>query len=236
MTNSRSPILRLLGIVFKIALPLLIFGYGLEFFSLFGKISFRDEVQLFFFVGIVGSFLLTQYFVRTYGYLAVLIHELTHNLLSVLTLNKPMALQVDGSGNGAFYFAGRHNYLSVLAPYFFPTVAAFIFPIYFIIANSAANIYFGLLGLALGFSFSISIRQAGRHQSDLQVYGLFWSYLIIIFFQILLWGIFISFSQGRFDAIGSFLEAGVVRISTFVEFVLRPGGCAQLNRMIINGP
>ncbi|MFA8434088.1 MAG: hypothetical protein ACEPOZ_06185 [Marinifilaceae bacterium] len=191
--------------LFKILIPLLIYAFGRELFATIQMISFADLYQKIFFIALGGGFLLTTLFVKAHGYLAILAHELTHNTLGVLTFNKPVGLNVEANMGGVFVFKGKHNILSVLSPYFFPLITVFIFPIYFILASSGAEVYFGLLGVSLGFSFSIGIRQAHRNQPDLQVFGLVWSYLIILFFQIFIFGMLISFVIGRMSMLISYV-------------------------------
>ncbi|WP_282125838.1 hypothetical protein [Marinifilum flexuosum] len=203
--------------LFKILIPLLIYAFGREFIATLQMVSFADVFQKIFFIALGGGFLFTTIFVKTHGYLAILAHELTHNVLGVLTFNKPIALNVEANSGGYFAYQGKQNILSVLSPYFFPLLTVFIFPIYFILASSGAEVYFGLLGATLGFSFSIAIRQGKPHQPDLHVFGITWSYLIILFFQILIWGLLISFVIGRIPMLVSFVKMSTDHIIELYE-------------------
>ncbi len=205
--------------LFKILCPLLIYAFGSELIATIQMISFADAFQKIFLIALGAGFLFTTIFVRTHGYLAILAHELTHNTLGVLTFNKPIGLNVEANSGGVFVFKGKHNILSVLSPYFFPLITVFIFPIYFVLASSGALVYFGLLGASLGFSFSIAIRQGKPHQPDLHVYGIVWSYLIIFFFQILIWGLFISFVIGRMPMLVSYVKMSRDHIVELYEIV-----------------
>lgn len=49
-------------------------------------------------------------------------HELTHGIFAILTFNKVVALKVFENG-GKLEYEGTSNWLILLAPYFFPTVA-----------------------------------------------------------------------------------------------------------------
>lgn len=192
--------------LFKLLIPLLIYAFGLELLATIQMISFADTIQKIFLIALASGFLFTTIFVRAHGYLAILAHELTHNILGVLTFNKPIALNVEANSGGYFAYRGKQNILSVLSPYFFPILTVFIFPIYFILASSGAEVYFGLLGATLGFSFSIAIRQGKPHQPDLHVFGIAWSYLMILFFQILIWGLILSFIIGRIPMLISYVK------------------------------
>ena len=192
--------------LFKFLCPFLLYAFGREMIQTVQMISFDDMYQKVFLISAFGAIAVTHILVRTHGYLAVLSHELTHNVLGVLTFNKPIALNVEAQKGGYFAYKGKQNILSVLAPYFFPLISVFIFPIYFILASSGATVYFGLLGASLGFSFSIAIRQAKPHQPDLHVFGVGWSYLFILFFQVLVWGLFLSFVIGRIPMMFSFVK------------------------------
>ena len=205
--------------LFKLLIPLLLYAFGREFIATVQMISFADLYQKIFLIALGGGFLFTTLFVKAHGYLAILSHELTHNTLGVLTFNKPVGLNVEANMGGVFMFQGKHNIMSVLSPYFFPLITVFIFPIYFILASSGAEVYFGLLGASLGFSFSIGIRQAHRHQPDFQVYGVTWSYLIILFFQILIFGLLISFVIGRMPMLVSFVKMSADHIIELYEIL-----------------
>lgn len=192
--------------IFKLICPILLYAFAREFWETIQMISFADWYQKLFFIALGGGFILTTILVKAHGYLAILTHELTHNLLGIMSFNKPVALNVQANMGGVFVFNGKHNIMSVLSPYFFPIITLFVFPIYFILASAGADVYFVLLGISLGYSFSISIRQAHPNQPDLQVYGVKWSYLIILFFYILIYGLLISFVIGRMPMLISFMK------------------------------
>lgn len=198
--------------LFKILCPLLIIGYGMELVTTIQLISFEDSYQKIFFITLGASVVLSHLFVKTHGYLAVLIHELTHNFWGVLTFNKPVGLSVEANKGGQFVFRGSHNIMSVLSPYFFPTIGVILFPFYFILATSGASIFFGMLAAALGLSFSISVRQCKPHQPDLHVYGVKSSYMMVLFFQIIFWGIFLSFVIGRMPMVTGFFKMGIYNL------------------------
>jgi hypothetical protein len=199
--------------LFKGLSPLLIYAFGSELIETITYVSLGDIIQAVFLISVALSFVGTHLLVKTYGYFAVLVHELTHTIWGVLTFNKPRALNVLAGQGGNFVFQGKHNLLSVLSPYFFPTLAFAVFPIYFIVSTTGALVYFGLLGATLGFSFSIALRQCKPHQSDLHVYGVRWSYSIILFFQIFIWGLFLSFVIGRMPMVWSFITMGIDNIT-----------------------
>lgn len=206
--------------IFKILCPVLILAYGMELFSTVQMINFSDIYQKVFCISLVGSIVLSHIFVKTHGYLAVLLHELTHNFWGVLTFNKPVGLSVQANQGGKFVFQGRHNIMSVLSPYFFPMLTVLFLPFYFLLATSGAAVYFGILGATLGLSFSISIRQCKPHQPDLHVYGVGASYMMVLFFQILFLGLILSFVVGRMPMLVSFVKSGYYNIVFLYDLIL----------------
>ncbi|MBP3345687.1 MAG: M50 family metallopeptidase [Alphaproteobacteria bacterium] len=54
-------------------------------------------------------------------------HELTHGFFALLTLHKVKSIRVNPDDTGGeMAFAGRGNWLIIIAPYFFPLVALFV--------------------------------------------------------------------------------------------------------------
>jgi hypothetical protein len=218
--------------LFKWCVPLLLYAFGRELWTVIRLISFEDLYQTTFFASAGAGLVITHLLVRTHGYLAILTHELTHNVLGILTFNKPIALNVEANSGGYFAYQGKQTIISVLSPYFFPLITAVIFPIYFILAGSGAIVYFGMLGFTMGYSFSIAIRQGKPHQPDLHVFGIGWSYTMILFFQILIWGILIAFAVGRIPMISNFFTSAIDHILEL--YVIIKAGFQLITNNILN--
>ncbi len=150
----------------------------------------------------------TLFFISPHNFFSILNHELTHNFWAVLSFSKPKTLQVREGKGGNFAFSGRKNIMTVLSPYFFPLITAFLFPLYFIINGKFMPYYFAVLGLSLGFSFVTELKQIHLGQPDLRIYGLVPSFIVIIFFQIIVIGFFAAFLTARMDGVGSFFTSG----------------------------
>lgn len=185
-------------LLFSLCLPLFTYTYACKLGELFSAINLTVLREGYFMYSFVFAFLLTLFFLSANNFFAILNHELTHNLWAVLSFSRPTSLQVKAGKSGNFAFNGRKNIMTVLSPYFFPLTTLFLFPLYFIISPSYTQYYFLALGLSFGYSVATEIKQAHYAQPDLKVYGLLPSYLIIIFFQIFIFGLLLFFvGEGR---------------------------------------
>lgn len=194
-------------LLFSLCLPLFTYTYACKLGELFSAINLTILREGYFMYSFVFAFLLTLFFLSANNFFAILNHELTHNLWAVLSFSRPTSLQVKAGKGGNFAFNGRKNIMTVLSPYFFPLTTLFLFPLYFIISPSYTQYYFLALGLSFGYSVATEIKQAHYAQPDLKVYGLLPSYLIIIFFQIFIFGLLLFFvGEGR-NGVWEFISA-----------------------------
>lgn len=122
--------------------------------------------------------------VRTY----VLAHELTHALWGTLMGARVTRFKV--SREGGSVTLSKNNFVITLAPYFFPFYTVIVILIYGVLSLflelGAYELYWlGLVGLTWGFHFTFTVSMLLQHQSDIQRYGHFFSYGIIVFLNIL---------------------------------------------------
>ncbi|MEG1554073.1 MAG: hypothetical protein RR363_03525 [Rikenellaceae bacterium] len=183
----------ILVLILSLCLPLFIYTYSLGLWELFCLIDLSNIREASFAYSFVTASLLTFIFLSSDSFFSILNHELTHNLWAVFSFSRPTSLEVKAGKGGNFAFKGRKNIMTVLSPYFFPLITLFLFPLYFIISNNYVQYYFIALGLSFGYSFATEIKQAHFSQPDLRVYGLLPSYLIILFFQVFIFGLLLSF-------------------------------------------
>ncbi len=114
----------------------------------------------------------------------VLAHELSHALWGTAMGAKVSGMRV--SGGGGYVKLSDRNFLSVLAPYFFPLYAVVLVVAYYLasVFFDVRGLYLGWLaavGAALGFHLSFTISALSARQSDVQLYGRLFSYSVIYF-------------------------------------------------------
>lgn len=203
----------LVKIISILLLPFAYF-YGVELYAKLFEISLKSDPQLYFGGALLLSFVLSFVLFSGTGFVAALNHELTHGFWSLLSFKKPVSFTVRSNGSGEFAFEGKKNMMIVLSPYFFPLSALFVIPFFYLLHPVPVWLY-AVLGAAIGSSFSIQIRQIHSKQTDFKVYGLFFSLLIILFFQIVLWGCYLSFVMGGVDSVWLFLKSGFAQTMQF---------------------
>jgi hypothetical protein len=197
-------IARILAIV---SIPFSIF-YGVELMELLISFDFSKITQLYFIIALAASGMFTLIFIRSDSYIAIFEHELVHNLIAVLTFRKPVGFNVRSGAGGQFEYYGRSNILIRLGPYFFPTIPAILFPLYWIVDEKFVNLFFILIGAGLGFQIVTNLKESHVHQTDLKQHGLLFSYLLVLCFNIIILGILFAFFQNEFGGINSFLSVG----------------------------
>lgn len=203
----------LLSIVF---IPLIYF-YGGSLWDLIKVISFDNPVQLAFVIALIGSTLLFAIFLRNGSFLAIFEHELTHNLWAIFTFKKPVGFQVFKDQGGRFYAEGGRNYMISLSPYFFLTFSFMFMPLFLFIQPSYYKSFMVVLGILTGFHTSTTIKETSFRQPDLEDYGLAFSFVFIIFGNIISYGIILSFVTGSWEGIKDFLVSGIIGLSSFVR-------------------
>lgn len=116
--------------------------------------------------------------VRTY----VLAHELTHALWGLVFGARVSGLRVAKSGGSVN--VSDVNWCVALAPYFFPLYTFLVLVAYYLLAlfmdlRRWELLWFGLIGLTLGFHWAFTLESLAQSQSDIRRYGHLFSYSLI---------------------------------------------------------
>lgn len=121
----------------------------------------------------------------------VLAHELTHVLWGALMGATVLGMRI--SGKGGSVKLSESNFLVVLAPYFFPLytiliVGAWFLASVFVDLQKYFPLLLGATGWTLGFHVCFTIPALGQRQPDLELYGRFFSVILIYFMNLLVIG------------------------------------------------
>ena len=112
-------------------------------------------------------------------------HELTHVLFGLFSGARISDFKVRRDKGSVTVSQG--GLLMVLSPYFFPIylvallflfwLISALFPVY---GNFTGNLLAGLAGVAWGFHFCFTLNAMLQHQTDLEIYGFFFSCSLIL--------------------------------------------------------
>lgn len=108
-------------------------------------------------------------------------HELTHIIVAMLLFRKVHSFHVE-EGSGVVYTSGHSNYMiapMALAPYCLPIYTFLLLSVRSLMNFHGTWIYDVLIGISLSFHVNCFIHQTGKHQTDINQYPLFFSYLYI---------------------------------------------------------
>jgi len=190
--------------------------------------SSGGQIYTPFWIGVLSYAVLQIAFykpMRTY----VFGHELTHALAGVLSGAKIKKFKV--SQNSGSVVLTKDNVWITLAPYFFPLYAFIIIAVY-VMLGYLVNIklfysyFLFAAGFSIAFHIALTIYALGIEQPDLKVYGVFFSYVIIIAVNIAVFSLLFvlvfpeavkagEFFSTMFDAAAKmylFLYDGIVQI------------------------
>jgi Peptidase M50B-like len=112
-------------------------------------------------------------------WLATLVHELTHCLFALLTLNKVTGLRATFSRGGHMTFVGTPNWLILLAPYFFPTVTVTLLLLRPVVASGHGLMLLSLVGASIAYHGFSTWTQIHPGQNDLRQAGLTFCWLLL---------------------------------------------------------
>lgn len=165
--------------------------------------------------------------VRTY----VLAHELTHALWGSIFGAHVSSLRVSKTGGSVM--VSEVNWFVALAPYFFPLYTILVMIGYYLLAlfvdlRRWELLWFGLIGLTLGFHWAFTLESLAQSQSDIRRYGRLFSYTLIYVLNLLGIGLMLVLVSpvsldllvGRLirDCAGIYQVCGLVA-ATFVHWV-----------------
>lgn len=141
--------------------------------------------------------------VRSY----VLAHELTHALWASISGADVSGLKVSKQGGNVK--VSEVNWCTALAPYFFPFYTVLVVLAYCLLAlvfdlRHWELVWFGLIGLTLGFHWTFTLAALAQPQSDIERYGRLFSYTLIYLLNLLVIGLVLVLATPL--SIGQFID------------------------------
>ena len=140
-------------------------------------------------------------------------HELTHALFAVLFGGSVKAFHA--SEKGGQVQITKSNFIITLAPYFFPLYTFFALAVYWIARAAGALVLEPWLVLIAGSAFAFHIILTmiflQTDQNDISEHGAFFSYPLILLFNIFLTALLIRLLLARDMSYLDFLVDGIIR-------------------------
>ena len=201
-------------ILFLIAVPFLLYGFGAEVLRTIAKISLKDSRWMAFFAGLAVFFpcwlIAKHFFLSAWSYLETLEHELTHLLIGLLFLKIPVGIRVSAHEGGEVRQIGlgtTGQTWVTLAPYFFPTISLFVLVIaYFIDLNPKT--FLAVLGWTTAFHLVTNWSETSFRQPDLQKAGILKTILILPVMNLISYGSILAFVAAGRKGFGNFWFEG----------------------------
>lgn len=138
---------------------------------------------------------------------SVVEHELTHVLFALLFFKRVHSFTAHRTNGGSVEIEGD-NFMIALSPYFFPLLSVMIVLIKPSVFSQYQWILNGLLGFTLMFHLVHLVREFHPSQPDLKKYGLLFSFLVVLFFNVFFIGLCIASLQGDWGPMKGYLEMG----------------------------
>lgn len=206
-------IAKILLILFLIASPFLLVGFGKEFWNIFSTLTFRSPKVIAFLAG-VGLFfpllIIGKKFLQTaWHYFTTLEHECTHAIVGLLFGKIPVSMRVSAWEGGEVKLRGGSNVWISLAPYFLPTLSFLVLIIALIVGITESNYFYGVLGFTIAFHLVTNWQETSFRQTDLQNAGYLTSILVLPVANLLTYGAILSFVFGGTKTFGTFWLEGI---------------------------
>ncbi len=198
--------------------------------SSFWQQLFHAEAFLYFSIGcfLMLGWFWTKLFRKTFLYLYVLGHELTHAFFIFVCGGKISGFKV--TPDGGYVITNKTNVLIALSPYFVPFWTCIVLAVsyitgFFIQIPYHAEILYFLIGFTWTFHLAWTIWMIPRDQPDLKENGSFFSLTVIYLANILLLATLlclspsgITFKSYCYQWINLFIENGLALISWLKGF------------------
>jgi len=139
---------------------------------------------------------------------AVLEHELTHMLVAILHLRRPLSLSA-GAREGEVTYTGESAFLIRLAPYVLPTVTLALLFAEPLFASTHQRTHVLLCGATWGYHVTTLLEEARPHQPDLREGGLVRSFIALLGLGVVFYGGAALWAIGDFDLVETWGRAGL---------------------------
>jgi hypothetical protein len=205
--------------VLNLLLPFLAVGFGREAWRVVRSITLTAPRPSAFLLGAGGFiplwFVGQRLMPRVVSYLTTLEHELTHILVGLLFLIRPVSIRVTATQGGEVVLTGSNLWIT-LAPYFLPTISFLILPFAWLASNEAERILLAVLGASVIYHLLSTWSEVGVVQSDFRKAGIAQSLWLIPVANLICYGMILAFVVGTGGGIIHFIRRGLLDTSNAI--------------------
>ena len=210
-------------VVLNLLLPFLSIGFGAEAWRIMRGISpvaprwsaFLLGVVVFIPLWFVGRLMMP----RVIGYLTTLEHELTHILVGLLFLIRPLSIRVTETKGGEVVLTGSNLWIT-LAPYFLPTISFVVLPFAWLASAKAERTLLAVTGASVVYHLLSTWSEVGVVQSDFRKAGILQSLLLLPVANLICYGVILAFVAQGLQGVVSFSRGGALRTLLTIMEVL----------------
>ncbi len=214
-TQPPAPVSQTIGNAIKgltvVTLPFLAWGYGNETWQVFRQTSFGYERWEAFFWGFAGFLAIWVVFRRRLGFVTTMEHEVTHLLVGLLFLKRPVSFHATEAEGGLVRMAGM-NFIIRLAPYFLPTVAFALLLLGMVVQRGYVWWLLVAIGAATAYHICSDCTEIRSYQPDLQLSGLWFCWLFLPVANMFCYGLIAAYVSAGNAGVRWFSVNGAMRI------------------------
>lgn len=217
-------------LLFSVAAPFLLYGFGRETWRVASAFSLADSRWRAFAIGVAAFvpcvFVARRLFNSVWSWLETFEHELTHLIFALMFLKVPVGFRVTAHKGGEMRWVGRGRIGETwiaLAPYFFPTVSIAVVLVAWA-AGSGSEYLAGALGWTTAFHIATSWAETGVRQPDLRNAGFLKSLIVLPAMNVICYGAILAFVAGGGKGFAAFWRSGLAEAAGSGFRVLDLGG------------
>ena len=198
-------------IALNLALPFIAIGFGAQVRKIAHGLSLSNSRWSAFLLGIVVFipvwFVGQRLMPRVVSYLTTLEHELTHILVGLLFLIRPVSIRVTATQGGEVVLTGSNIWIT-LAPYFLPTISFLVLPFAWLAGSKGERFLLMLLGASVVYHLLSTWSEIGVVQSDFRKAGILQSLWLLPVANLICYGMILAFIADASGGIVSFTATG----------------------------
>jgi hypothetical protein len=154
-------------------------------------------------------------------YLATLEHELTHIVVALLFLKRPLSLRVTAREGGEVMLTGGNLWIT-LAPYFLPSTTFLLLPVGLLLGREHQPLLLAAIGATVSYHILSTWSEMRIVQSDFRKAGILQSLWLLPVANLVLYGSVGAYVANSFDGFSHFWRAGgantLTLLSAFVHY------------------
>ena len=197
-------------------------GYAMALFD-YGIIDYHTSRFYYFIIGAMAFIPIWYLWLKKVSFYSTFEHELTHLLVGLIFFKKPTHFWVsrqDGGQTGYISHSDSNNFLISLAPYFLPTFAIIILPLYIVISSQYQLGFLSVFGFFVSYHILSTIQEFSYEQPDIYTTGKLFSTIFLIFANLLFYGYIYMFIEGGFSLGNEFIREGVLNSYHQIEYAI----------------